>query len=94
MSSKTHHVSNNPSNGSPVGDNQQNLFLDELVQDFDISLSGFGCDNNNVSLIRDLNQVISTLGDNIKVETIEVGEENAQDSHEAQVKYFRELPGR
>ncbi len=48
------------------------LFLDELVEDFDVSLSNLCLGNDtNGALIRDLNQVISTLSDNVKVETIE-----------------------
>lgn len=88
MASKAHST-NNGGEG-----HQNNLFLDELVQDFDISLSGFGCENTNVSLIRDLNQVINTLGDNIKVEAVD--NEEAQDPHESptHLKYFRTLPER
>lgn len=71
---------------SGSADNSQpsnQLFLDELVQDFDISLSGLcsGCDVNG-SLMRDLNQVISSLGDNVKVEAID-NEDNARDSTDA-----------
>ena len=91
MATKKHSVNN--ANGADG--HQSNLFLDELVQDFDISLSGFGCDNTNVSLIRDLNQVISTLGDNmVKVEAVDNDE--AVDAHEshAHIKYFRTIPER
>ncbi|XP_054158785.1 upstream-binding protein 1-like [Oppia nitens] len=76
--------------GIAIGGTVENpLFLDDLVQDFDISLSGFGCDNTNVSLMRDLNQVISTLGDTIKVETVDhIDDDDAQDSTDAQQKFI------
>jgi hypothetical protein len=48
------------------------LFLDELGEDFDVSLSNLCLGNDtNGALIRDLNQVISTLSDSVKVESIE-----------------------